>query len=69
LLGQKDLGHAASGNTPDQYVLAEPNACVGWHLSSIILLTGPALALADLQPFVGTPGPGSPLPQWDRGGA
>jgi hypothetical protein len=31
LLGEKHFGHATSGNTPDQHVLAEPNACVGWH--------------------------------------
>jgi hypothetical protein len=36
LLGEEDLGHAATGDTPDQDVLAEPNACVGWHLPPII---------------------------------
>jgi len=31
LLGKEDLGHASAGDAPDQDVLAEPNACVGWQ--------------------------------------
>ena len=33
LLGEEHLGHAAARDAPEQDVLAEPNACVGWHVA------------------------------------
>src|SRR5687767_15388208 len=33
---QEHLGHAPPRDSPDEDVLAEANACVGWHLWGII---------------------------------
>jgi len=47
LLGQEDLGHTAAGNPPQQHVVAEPNACFGWHARASYLY---GLAVCDARP-------------------